>query len=229
MARNTKRTYDQYCPVALALDAIGERWTLLVVRNLMTGPKRYTDLRVGLPGIATDLLSERLRALVQAGLVRRRRLAPPAASEVYELTELGEGLEPVVLALGRFGIKMLDLDQHPGTVTFEQVVTMVRLLARDEIRPDLELRVLLDVDGRMATISVSGGGLEVEPGGAEDVDLAVRGDALTIMRVSTRALRLEDALKMPGISIDGTHDAREAFKELFQLMDHAPQPVAAGG
>src|SRR3954469_2103510 len=99
----TKRTYGDRCGVARALDIVGERWALLVVRELLLGPKRFTDLRAGLPHVGPDVLSQRLRELEQAGIVQRRTLAPPAGSRVYELTERGRALEPVVLELGRWG------------------------------------------------------------------------------------------------------------------------------
>src|SRR5918995_3325809 len=98
-----KRRYDQYCALARTLDVVGERWTLLLVRELLLGPRRYKDLLAGLPGIGTNLLAERLRHLEEFGLVRRRSLPPPAGSRVYELTELGRGLESVVMELGRWG------------------------------------------------------------------------------------------------------------------------------
>src|SRR4029450_9660494 len=105
--RPARKTYAQYCPVARALGVIGERWTLLVVRALLMGPKRYTDLRAGLPGIATDILTARLRTLEQAGFVRRRELPPPAPATVYELTEDALQLRQVILALGRVGLAAL--------------------------------------------------------------------------------------------------------------------------
>src|SRR3990172_1406948 len=98
-----RRAYDQFCALAVALDHIGERWTLLVIRELLLGPKRYTDLRQGLPGIAANLLARRLRTLEEDGLVRRRRLPPPAASTIYELTDRGRELEPALLILMRWG------------------------------------------------------------------------------------------------------------------------------
>src|SRR5437660_736681 len=98
-----KRTYDDPCGIARALDVVGERWALLVVRELLLGPKRFTDLRAGLPRVGPDVLSQRLRELEQTGILRRRTLAPPAASKLYELTTRGEALEPVILALGRWG------------------------------------------------------------------------------------------------------------------------------
>jgi DNA-binding HxlR family transcriptional regulator len=101
------KSYDQYCPIAEALDVVGERWTLLITRELLAGPHRFTDLRSGLPGIPPNLLSSRLRELEEAGLIARRELPPPAARTVYELTEEGRGLEPTLRALARWGIHRL--------------------------------------------------------------------------------------------------------------------------
>ena len=102
------RSYGQYCSVAKALDVIGDRWTLLVIRELLLqGPCRYTDLRNGLPGIATNLLSDRLRELEAAGLIRREEAAPPVATTLFHLTEVGAGLEPALEALGTWGIRYM--------------------------------------------------------------------------------------------------------------------------
>ena len=97
------RTYGDPCGIARALDLVGERWALLVVRELLLGPKRFTDLREALPRVSADVLSQRLRELERTGVLRRAKLPPPAGSRVYELTEWGRELEPVVLALGRWG------------------------------------------------------------------------------------------------------------------------------
>ena len=112
-----KRSYGQHCTVARALDAVGERWTLLLVRELSTGPKRFKDLLGGLPGIGTNLLAGRLKALEGEGIVRRATLPPPAGSNVYELTELGRGLEPVVVALSRWGARLLDAPREDDELT----------------------------------------------------------------------------------------------------------------
>src|SRR5215208_1584660 len=96
----TKRTYGDRCGVARALDVVGERWALLVVRDLLLGPKRFTDLRAGLPHVSPDVLSQRLRELEEAGIVRRAKLPPPTSARVYELTERGRGLQPIVIELG---------------------------------------------------------------------------------------------------------------------------------
>src|SRR5947209_2353093 len=104
--RNPKRTYEDSCGIARALDVVGERWALLVARELLLGPKRFTDLRSGLPRVGPDMLSARLRELEEAGVVRRATLPPPAASKVYELTEWGAELAPVLMALGRWGSRI---------------------------------------------------------------------------------------------------------------------------
>ena len=104
-AMSKNRRYDQYCPVCHALELVGERWSLVIVRELLKGPKRYTDLIDGMPGVGTNILASRLRELEAGGIVEKRRLPPPAASTVYELTEYGRELEPVMLALGRWGAR----------------------------------------------------------------------------------------------------------------------------
>jgi DNA-binding HxlR family transcriptional regulator len=103
----SKRSYDQYCPVAHALDLIGERWSMLIVKELMHGPQRYTDLAESLPGIGTNILAARLRALEECGVIAKRKLPPPAASRVYEVTDYGRALKPVMRELALWGAKSL--------------------------------------------------------------------------------------------------------------------------
>jgi DNA-binding HxlR family transcriptional regulator len=103
----TKRLYDQYCPLASALDIVGERWGMLVVRELLSGPKRFVDLEAGLPGIGTNTLTTRLEGLEAGGVIARRRLPPPSAATVYELTDWGRELEPVVIGIARWGSSRL--------------------------------------------------------------------------------------------------------------------------
>ena len=102
------KRYDQYCPIAHALGLIGERWSLLIVRELLQGPKRYTDLAGSLPGIGTNILAARLKELETCGLIAKRRLEPPAASQVYELTPYGHELKPVMRALALWGLRSID-------------------------------------------------------------------------------------------------------------------------
>lgn len=98
-----RRSYDQYCAIARTLDAVGDRWTLLIVRELLAGPRRYTDMHADLPGVSTDVLASRLKDMERDGLVTRRRLPPPASASVYELTSRGRELRPVLSALARWG------------------------------------------------------------------------------------------------------------------------------
>ena len=102
------KRYDQYCPIAHALGLVGERWSLLIVRELLQGPKRYTDLAGSLPGIGTNILAARLKELETCGLITKRRLEPPAASQVYELTAYGHELKPVMRALALWGLRSID-------------------------------------------------------------------------------------------------------------------------
>ena len=107
-----RRSYDHYCPLSRALDVIGERWTLLIVRELLAGPRRYTDLHADLPGVSTDVLAARLKELERDGLLARRRLPPPASASVYELTRRGESLLPALTALADWGAA--ELPPAPG-------------------------------------------------------------------------------------------------------------------
>ncbi|TGA92680.1 helix-turn-helix domain-containing protein, partial [Streptomyces sp. MZ04] len=106
-APRSRRSYDQYCAAARALDVVGDRWTLLIVRELLVGPRRYTDLHADLPGVSTDVLASRLKDMEREGLTTRRRLPPPAAAYVYELTERGRELLPVLQTLGTWGAPAL--------------------------------------------------------------------------------------------------------------------------
>jgi DNA-binding HxlR family transcriptional regulator len=122
----TTKTYGQYCGVARALELVGERWALLIVRDLLVGPKRYTDLRAGLPKIPTNVLATRLKELESAGLVERRVQPRPSGAIVYELTPYGLDLEPVVLALGRWGARSLG-ELRPGEIaTADSLVMALR-------------------------------------------------------------------------------------------------------
>jgi len=103
----TTRSYNQFCALASALDYVGERWTLLIIRELLIGPRRFKDLIEGMPGVSTSLLSERLKTLEQQGLLSQRVLPPPAGSTVYELTPLGQSLEKPILELGKWGAQLL--------------------------------------------------------------------------------------------------------------------------
>jgi DNA-binding HxlR family transcriptional regulator len=122
------KRYDQYCPIAHALDLVGERWALLIVRELLQGPQRYTDLAAKLPGCGTNILAGRLKDLENGGILAKRRLPPPAASQVYELTPYGLALKPVIRELAVWGIRSLgppDLEREPEAGWLEHALGTV--------------------------------------------------------------------------------------------------------
>ena len=148
------RTYGDRCGIARALDIVGERWALLVVRELLLGPKRFTDLRAGLPNVGPDVLAQRLRDLEDAGIVQRRTLPPPAGARVYELTDRGLDLEPVVLALGRWGSRapFPDGDARIGVDAF-----VIALKTLFDPAADLEATVELRLGGQQFRAHVTDG------------------------------------------------------------------------
>jgi DNA-binding HxlR family transcriptional regulator len=172
----SERTYGQYCGLARALDLVGERWALLVVRELLLGPKRFTDLLDGLPGVSTNVLATRLRRLERAGVVARRILPPPAASAVYELTGYGRALEPAVAALGRWGAASLG-EREPGQA-FRSHWLALALKAffhvDQAVGPGRVYEVRLH-DGAFR-LAVGDGALDVTPGPAADPDLVLEAD-----------------------------------------------------
>jgi DNA-binding HxlR family transcriptional regulator len=160
------KRYDQYCPVAHALGLVGERWALLIVRELLHGPQRYTDLAANLPKIGTNILSSRLKDLESGGIVTKRRLPPPAASQVYELTEYGRALKPVIRELAIWGIRSLgppSLDNAPAPHWLEHALETV--FAPVAPAGSFEFRVGEDV------ASISEG--EARPGALENADVTV--------------------------------------------------------
>ncbi len=166
------RTYGDRCGVARALDVIGERWALLVVRELVLGPKRFSDLRDGLRGVAPDVLSQRLRELEGAGVLRRATLPPPSGARVYELTEWGQELEPLVVGLGRWGSQapFPGGDAELGTDAF--VIALKTLFDPGGFAGVVDLRLGKD---RFA-LTVRGGKFDARRGSAEDPDLAILAD-----------------------------------------------------
>jgi DNA-binding HxlR family transcriptional regulator len=210
------RTYGERCGVARALDLVGERWALLVVRELLLGPKRFTDLRAGLPEVGPDVLSARLRELERAGVVRRRTLPPPAASRVYELTERGRELEPVVLALGRWGSRAPFPPGDPKLGVDSAVLALKTLFdpaAADGLRATYELRL----GEQPFCVRVADGGLEVARGGAEDPDAVIATDPGTLSAVLWHGRGLAEAQRAGDLRTEGSRAAVTRFLRLFPL------------
>jgi DNA-binding HxlR family transcriptional regulator len=220
-----KRSYDQYCPLACALDLVGERWTLLIVRDLMTGPKRYTDLRHGLPGLATDLLTERLRRLEEAGAVRRRELAPPAATTVYELTERGRELEPAVYFLARFGFSLLG-EPPAEPPPADRLALLLRVLFDPDGAPTEPETWVFDGGERRIAVTIGGGEVQVHSDAAElprEASATFRADVPTLYGVVMGRLDVADALAGGALRVEGDEGAARRLRRAFPV----PAPVAA--
>src|SRR5919197_4278798 len=173
----TSRTYDQFCGIARALDLVGERWALLIVRDLVLGPKRFTDLRRGLDGIGTNVLAARLKELERGGVIRRRTLPPPAASTVYELTDYGRALEGPLLALGRWGATSIAQREDGQSLRSEWLAVALKAFFRPEAASDLSVTVELRFgDGGTFLAQIGRGSLLIEPASPNGADLVVATD-----------------------------------------------------
>src|SRR3954451_6575310 len=199
MART--RTKLDGCGIAHASDLLGQRWALLVVRELLLGPKRFTDLRAGIPDISPNVLGQRLRELEETGIVHRRRLAPPAAAQVYELTEWGRELEPAILALGRWasGSPSFPAGAEMGP---DSLVLALKSTFQPEKADGLEARYGLWLGEIPFNIAVTGGGFEAERGEAERPDAVIHSDPSTIASVVFGEHRLGKAVEAGDMEIE---------------------------
>jgi DNA-binding HxlR family transcriptional regulator/putative sterol carrier protein len=222
----TRRTYCDGCAAAHALDLVGERWALLVVRELLLGPKRFTDLRAGLPGVSPNVLAQRLRELEGAGVVRRRKLPAPAASRVYELTNWGMELEPVIIRLGRWGARSASRPRD-AALSVDSLVLSFRTMfdprAAEGLNASYELRLGED---RFRAV-VADGRFEVVRGSAEEPDATIEADPVTLAALVYEGRPLAEALRSGDIKIEGDESAVERFLTLFLLPEPASLTVGA--
>jgi DNA-binding HxlR family transcriptional regulator len=215
----SNKSYQQYCGIAAALDVVGDRWTLLILRELSFGEQRFTDLREGLPGIATNLLTERLRALDEAGLVEQRELPAPAARTVYALTpEQGRRVLPVLRALARFGLPFLDEPQdgkvRPRTAVYGGLAAMLEPAAA----AGRDLLMRFELDGDELWLQVRDGAI-VRPDRSAEPDLTFTGSAAALVEVCRGTTALDRAT--PRLQVTGTASARKAFAEMFAVPARA--------
>jgi DNA-binding HxlR family transcriptional regulator len=173
-------SYGQYCSVAKALDVVGDRWTLLIVRELLSrGACRYTDLRNGLPGIATNLLSDRIRELEAADLIRREEAPPPVATTLFHLTEAGAELAPVLRAIGLWGVRYMA--QRAQGEEFRVHWLPVSWFLQDRTPDARPASIEVRTAGQCAVIDVSSGSVSVRPGAAASPDLVIQGEPPLIL------------------------------------------------
>jgi DNA-binding HxlR family transcriptional regulator len=218
------KAFDQYCPIAHALTLVGERWSLLVVRELLKGPRRYTDIAAGLPGIGTNILAARLRQLEEGGIVSRRKLPPPAASTVYELTEYGADLEEVLYAMARWGARTLgppasddELDPDWGVNAFPALFNPVAARGLTET-------YVIRVDDYVFTAALTDGRLHAEVGAAVAPDLDIAMDMFTFHALASGELDPFDALAQGRLLSRGEP---EVLDRCFRVLSFARRLPAA--
>jgi DNA-binding HxlR family transcriptional regulator/putative sterol carrier protein len=220
----TKRSYGEACRFAYALDVVGERWALLVVRELLLGPKRFTDLRAGLPHASSNILSERLRDLEHGGVIQRRKLPPPAASWVYELTEWGRELEPVVTKLGAWGARS-PIPPDSQEIGPDSIVLALRSLFDPEAAGDLSAVYELRIGEDRFRVDVADRGVELSRDAAEDPAVSIAtADAGTLAAILAGQLPLDDAIATGAVQVEGSKQAAKRFLRLFPM----PEPCACG-
>lgn len=218
-----KRSYGDACGIARALDLVGERWALMVVRELLLGPKRFTDLRAGLPHVSSDVLAQRLRGLEQAGVVEHRRLPPPYASQVYELTMRGRALEPVLIELGRWGGANAPPPSDDMCMSLDAHVVSLRTLFDPARAGDFAARIELRLGEERFRVEIADGAVEAERGTLPDPDAVIETDPTTLIEVLHGHRPLAKALKAGTMRFEGDVEKARRFTELFPL----PAPAAA--
>lgn len=218
------RRYRDACGAAQGLDLVGERWTLLVVRELLLGPKRFTDLRAGLPGISTNILADRLETLEVSGVARRRTLPPPAGSRVYELTDWGEELGPVVEAIGRWGVRSPWRGEE-DEIGVDGLMVSFRTMFDPESAGDLEAGYELVLDDQIFGLEVEDGSIRVYRGAPGDPDARIQTDVETLGALVYEGGDLDEALRSGEIKIGGDRSAVERLPSLFPLPEPAPKPA----
>ncbi len=201
----SNRTYGQYCPIAAGLDVVGDRWTLLICRELAQGDKRYTDLRKALDGIAPNLLCERLRALQDAGLVTTAELPPPAARSVYRLTDDGRAVIPVLRAMARFGVRYLDGEPEEEMSAARAANTLMLPWRRPV---DADMRVRLEVGDSCVDIVLDGPDTRLAP---------IEGDADVVVATESASLVHARQGEPLNSAVSGSRSAKKKFLEVFAL------------
>jgi DNA-binding HxlR family transcriptional regulator len=216
-----RRKYDEGCAVSHALDLIGERWALLVVRELLLGPKRFTDLRAGIPGASPDVLATRLRELQEVGVVRQHKLPPPAGSQVYELTDWGVELEPVVTHLGRWGSRSPAMP-HDAHSSIDSLLLSLRSMFDPQAARGLSVTITLRVEEHPFHVEIIDGELNLAGGEANHPAATLETDRHTLAALLYGGRQLDDALHASEATVTGTTTVVARFLQLFPL----PEPAA---
>ncbi|GAA3467559.1 winged helix-turn-helix transcriptional regulator [Nonomuraea roseola] len=213
-----QRTYNQYCATARTLDLVGERWTLLLIRELLTGPKRFGDLQASLRGLGTGLLAARLKHLEREGLAHKITLPPPARTPAYALTESGEELGPAVLALARWGLKWA-MGERRESETFHPGWAVLGLRACFDAEAAAGLRVVYEfrVDDEAFHARIDDGAIETLHGPAQHPDAIITIGEEAFLDLTGHGLTLAEAVESGAASASGDREALRRLQGLFRL------------
>lgn len=224
--KEKQRHYEDACGIAHALDLVGERWALLVMRELLFGPKRFSDLRQSLPGISANVLTQRLEGLEAAGLLVKRKLAPPAASQVYELTAWGYECEPVIRTLGRWAARS---PAHDPTLPVSSVSIMLSMRTMfDSARAaGMDARIGFQLEDESFVGRVADGRLELDRGPYDGADVIFTGTARHLAAALYSGMPLALMIEKKMLTIDGDRTTAEKFVSLFPLPAKADLPTKA--
>jgi len=215
--RSVNRSYGDQCGVARSLDVIGERWALLIVRELLLGPKRFNDLLAGLAGASPNVISQRLRELTGNGVIRHRDLGPPARVRVYELTDWGRELEPVVLHLGQWGTRA-PLPEGARAGLDSLLLALQATADPAVVNGRYELRVGTDV----FAVDGTSGSVRVRRGTADRPDAALTTDADTLRAVALGNLPIAATAESGDLRLDGDPQAISGLTSLLQALSSSP-------
>jgi DNA-binding HxlR family transcriptional regulator len=220
----SKRHYEDACATAHAMDLVGERWALLVMRELMLGPKRFSDLRESLPGISANVLTQRLEGLEAAGVLVRRKLLPPAATQVYELTEWGYESEPIFQALGRWAARS---PLHDPTLPFSTAsfLLSLRTMLDSERAKGLEARVGFRLGEETFLAHLTEGRIEIARNALDGADLIFTGTPPALAGAIYGGQPLEALDQAGAIRLEGSRALAQQFVRLFPLPSKAAKPA----
>ena len=210
------RAYGQYCGLARAVEIVGERWVVLIIRDLLVGPKRFTDLHRGLPRIPTNVLTSRLKELESAGVVRRRVLPRPAGSVIYELTEYGTELEDVLIGLGRWGAKLLDGPRLDEIITVDSLVMAMRSTFHPEAARGLHVGYELRFGDIIIHARVDDGKVEAAAGPLPAPDLIIEAGP-AIKDLMSGAIGPAEAIENGSVHLTGDAKLLTRFAEVFRI------------
>jgi DNA-binding HxlR family transcriptional regulator len=220
ITENSARRYDDACATAHALELIGDRWALLVMRELMMGPRRFGDLRASLPGISANVLTQRLEGLEAAGVLCRRKLPPPAFVQVYELTEWGLEAEPILLSLGKWAVRS---PRHDPTLPLSPVALMLSFRAKFEPAraQGIDVAIGFRFGEESFSVAVRDGVLTTARGGPVRCDVAITGTPPAVAGLVYGKVPLAALEQQGALSVDGSRDALARFADIFEMPPKA--------